>query len=189
MRRYSSIFIVGVLIVLASVALNVLQAKRIIELQRGSTSSGTGAELSVGSHLSEINARDLRGSDLKLSFNSKVQKPKVLYIFSPSCVWCQRNAENVNSLVAQTQDRYDFIALSLSTEGVAKFVSDHQSKFPVYQNLSAETIGAYRVASTPETFVISTDGTVLATWQGAYTGATKLDMEKFFAARLPDSGS
>jgi hypothetical protein len=58
--------------------------------------------------------------------------------------------------------------------------------FPVYSGLSHSTIETYHLATTPETIVISPTGEVLGDWQGAYTGATKTAVERFFNISFPE---
>jgi hypothetical protein len=38
----------------------------------------------------------------------------VLYVFTPTCIWCARNLNNLKTLLANDSDHYRSIALSLS---------------------------------------------------------------------------
>ncbi len=166
-----------------SIALNLLQAKRILDLEEG-PGAPPSSVLRTGSQAPDLHAKDLLGNDFVLSFHSKLPKPVVLYVFSQSCHWCQRNSPSINSLVAQVGSKYRFIGLSLSDTGVGPFLKQHQHVFPAYQNLSTDTISAYGLGATPTTIVLSTNGTILANWPGAYSGVTKSQIEKFFGIHL-----
>jgi peroxiredoxin len=164
-----------------SVALNVVQAKRIIELQREVENGGRSSGLAPGVRVPDLRARDSQGREITLRFDSTSSKPTVLYAFSPACVWCRRNAGDFNSLVAQASGRYTFIGLALNRQGLQEFVAEHGLKVPVYEALDAPGF-----SSTPQTVVVSPNGAVVATWSGAFLGATKTQVERFFGVRLPD---
>jgi hypothetical protein len=112
-----------------SIALNLLQAKRILDLEEG-PGAPPSSVLRTGSQAPDLHAKDLLGNDFVLSFHSKLPKPVVLYVFSQSCHWCQRNSPSINSLVAQVGSKYRFIGLSLSDTGVGPFLKQHQHVFP-----------------------------------------------------------
>jgi peroxiredoxin len=114
-----------------------------------------------------------------------VDRPTVLYVFSPSCVWCERNLPNVKALVQQRGKAYRFVGLSLSAEGLAEHARAQGLPFPIYSNLSAETIRQYGLGVTPQTIVVSPEGRVLQTWRGAYGGPTLKAVERYFEATLP----
>jgi hypothetical protein len=58
--------------------------------------------------------------------------------------------------------------------------------FPVLTNIPDQVTSAYRLWSTPATLVIGSNGAVIRTWMGAYTEATRSEIEKFFSLTLPD---
>lgn len=186
MNAKSAVIILSPLLVL-SIALNALQGKRLVELRQSAADANP--DLQVGAHAADLHVKDLSGRDMTLSLGARAPKPKVLYVFSPSCGWCRRDVTAVNSLVRQISTKYDFVGLSLSTQGLREFTPKYHDAFPVYGDISAETASAYRLTSTPETIVVSPEGTILALWRGAYTGATKSQVEEFFSAKLPEPGS
>lgn len=53
-------------------------------------------------------------------------------------------------------------------------------------DIPPSSISDLKLGTTPETIVVSRDGLVLRDWRGAYTGATKQQMEEFFSMGLPD---
>ena len=64
-------------------------------------------------------------------------------------------------------------------------MTSHGMDFPVYSGLSPSAMDSYRLGTTPETIVVSPNGAVLGTWDGAYTAGTKAALERFFAISLP----
>ena len=59
------------------------------------------------------------------------------------------------------------------------------TQFPVYTDLAAKSVVAYRLGGTPDTLVVSSDGTLLRHWKGAYSGSNKQEIEEYFAITLP----
>lgn len=172
---------------LVSAALNVLQGKRLVELERTLTGAG-GAE--PGRRAATLRVTDTAGAPAILQLGAPSTRPRVLYIFSPSCGWCRHDVDAVNSLVSQISNRYDAIGLSMSDVGLLQFSARYRRAFPVYlAGPSSDAVSQYALRSTPETIVISSKGTILARWRGAYEGATRRDVEKFFGAKLPQTGS
>lgn len=112
-------------------------------------------------------------------------RPTLLYVFAPSCQWCQRNAASAHHLLSHVQRSYRVIALSLS-EDVGEFVKSLPTGVPVYVNPTTAVYEAYRFGSTPSTLVISSEGRILKSWVGAYGGAVKSQIESFFNVSLPD---
>lgn len=113
------------------------------------------------------------------------QQPVVLYVFTPQCTWCVRNLANVRSLIAEKGKSYRFIGLSLTENGLKDYLNQNKIDFPVYLNPDEQSKQEYHLGSTPETIVISQDGTVLENWVGAYAGAQQAEVERFFGVKLP----
>jgi peroxiredoxin len=164
-----------------SLGLNVLQGVRIVQIQTGPVAQAD----PKGKRLDDVRARDMNGQDATIPLRSNSRKPKIIYFFSPSRVWCQRNALHLNELVAHVESKYDFIGISLSSQGLPQFIGENHLGFPVYGDLSSQALAASAfTGTTPETIVVSTDGTVLASWTGAYEGITKSDIEHFFGCSV-----
>jgi len=109
----------------------------------------------------------------------------VLYIFTPPCTWCARNMDNFKTLLEKESAKYRFIGLSLSQEGLVQYVAKNDLKLPVYSELSPEAEEAYKLAGTPQTIVVSSEGRVLQNWSGAYAGDQQSQVEAFFHVSLP----
>ena len=119
-----------------------------------------------------------------IRFNS-VSTPTLLYVFTPPCAWCTRNLPAVKTLAENLKGRYRVLGLSLSADGLQKYVTDSGLEFPVYGDVSADTRSAYHLGGTPDTILVSTDGRVMKHCPGAYVGSTKADIESYFNAHLP----
>ena len=117
--------------VAASLALNVIQAQRIVALQREverqPAAQVFGGGIAAGARAPDIRARDGKGREFALRFDA-ASKPTVVYAFSPSCHWCEGNANKFNSLVAQASGKYSFVALALNGQGLQEFVERHGIK-------------------------------------------------------------
>lgn len=71
-----------------SIGLNVLQAKRILALVNEDSPTTAGARLvQEGSQLPDLHAMDLEGRPFTLSFHARSNRAKVIYVFSPA-KWC-----------------------------------------------------------------------------------------------------
>ena len=162
-----------------------LQGFRILELQRLLREVSTRGDLRPGTMVPEFQADDLHGVQGTVAYG-RDPRPTVLYVFSPSCVWCARNSEAVNALSKQVSGKYRIIGISLSPEYLKAYLESHRLPFPVYTNIPDSVISAYHFGPTPETLVISPDGSVLQTWIGAYSQSTREAIEGFFSIRLPD---
>lgn len=167
-----------------SAMLNVVLARRIQNFTNAQRMKSRDQLLNVGATAPSITAKRLGGQKESISYQG-VTQATVLYVFTPSCVWCARNLENLKTLADKDGDQYRFIALSLSEEGLAEYVDKNGFKFPVYSDLSKETKAAYKLSGTPQTIVISPEGRVLENWIGAYVGGQKSQVEAFFHVTLP----
>jgi thioredoxin-related protein len=114
-----------------------------------------------------------------------VSQPTVLYIFSPACVWCNRNLENIKTLAHERGNSYRFIGLSLSDDKLKEFVEARQLNFPVYKNLSPESARLLGIEGTPQTIIVSHEGKVLKNWAGAFGPDLQPEVENFFDLHLP----
>ena len=170
-------------ILVVSLAVNLLLAYRI---RKGSHSNASVefARLPIGTAVSPLKAHSLDGREATISYKDGEQ-PLVIYVFTPQCPWCRRNLANLKTVLARNHDSYRFVALSLSDKGLEQYLADKQIDIPVFANPAEEARQQYRLGSTPQTIVVSTDGKVLQNWVGAYTGGGRVEIEKFFGVNLP----
>lgn len=181
----SRFHVVALMVMLVvSVALNVMLALKIRELTSMQSALRAEHGLEVGTAVPPITARRLDGQSETITYADSA-RPTVLYVFTPQCIWCARNLDNLKTLVDQKGKDYRFIGISLSREGLEKYVADYQLTFPIYTDIPKEAGEAYKMGGTPQTVVISSQGKVLQSWAGAYAGDQKSQVEKYFNITLP----
>lgn len=112
--------------------------------------------------------------------------PVVLYLFRPTCPWCERNLDNLRTILAAERYRYRLIGVSLDAAGVRAYLTRHRLHFDkVLVGIAPKEIEAYDLLVTPTTLVISGQGRVLQAWYGAYSPAVQTTIEDYFRIRLP----
>jgi|SRR5882724_568943 len=178
------ILVVGVVLLVGSVALNLVLAHKVHSLMLIQALKGSPRTLSIGTIVPPFPVKDLNGENETISYQAG-DKPTVLYIFTPPCTWCERNMDNLRTLVDKAGSNYRFLGLSLSEEGLAQYVAKNNLELPIYSGLSPETREVYKLAGTPQTIVVSPEGRVLQDWMGAYEGSKKSQVEAFFHVTLP----
>ena len=172
-------------LLVVSVVLNVLLARKINRLTGAQNPSIAERQLKVGTKVPGFRAVDLKGQTQFVSYDLKVGKLTVLYVFTPPCHWCDRNLDNLKELVSRKGDEYRFIGISLASDGLPDYVARNGLTMHVYTDLSEETKKAYKMGGTPQTIVVSPEGKVLQSWMGAYTGEQKNQVDSFFRVTLP----
>jgi peroxiredoxin len=137
----------------------------------------------IGARLSSFEARDLDGQSQIVDPRAS-QLNTVFYVFSPSCIWCERNLANLQALASAAGTRYRLIGVSLDPN-VASYIRQNSISFPVLVRPTAQTVQAYGLGATPQTIVLSPSGTVVKLWQGAYAATIASDVSDFFSIELP----
>ena len=140
--------------------------------------------LQVGATVSPFSGTDVDGRRQSVSYEQN-DLPVVLYIFTPECIWCARNLDNLKRLVSQKHEAYRFVGLSLSNEKLKDYVAENKFEFPIYSALPENVIREYKLGPTPQTIVISPQGRVLQNWTGAYVDSQQAEVERFFGIQLP----
>lgn len=171
-------------LLLASVVLNLMLARKVKSLNETIALVKSEQLLQEGALVPPIIANDVDGSAVVVRFDS-VSVPTVLYVFTPPCGWCTRNLGPIKALEDKLKGRYRVLGLSLSSDGLPKYISETGLSFPVYADMPIETRSIYRLGGTPDTIVVSNDGKVIKHWQGAYVGPTKHEVESYFSVTLP----
>jgi hypothetical protein len=172
------------LLLIPSVILNVALAQK-IKSQRYRIAYLSSEGPQVGAAALPIEVMDLRGTRHVIAYSDS-SLPTVLYVFSPSCHWCAQNVSNLKSLGAAVSDKYRFVGISLTTQGLKEHLREVMpDNFLIYTSPSETATVAYRFGGTPETLVVSREGKVIKRWRGAWTGDSKADIENFFQHPLP----
>lgn len=170
--------IAGLLLV-SSIALNLFLGWKVVTLRRVVVSENREDQLQIGAAVPPIKAIAVDGNSALVKFGTG-GIPTVLYFFSPGCDTCERNIENIKTLVTLKRHEYNFVGLSLSEDGLEQYVKDHDVNFPVFGRLGVETTLAYKLGRVPQTTVVSGDGRILANWHGAYDGKLRQNIESYF---------
>jgi hypothetical protein len=173
------------LLLIASLSLNVYLGWRV---KRGNVvATNVPQKVSPGTRVEPITALNLDGMAQTILYQD-TDKPTVLYVLSPDCIWCERNRDNIAKLCEQS-DRFRFIGISLTDKGLKEYVAKEHFKFPVYTRVAAESMTSLGLGTTPQTIVISPEGRVLKNWTGAYTDRTRSEVEEYFQTQLPGLNS
>jgi peroxiredoxin len=161
-----------------SLSANVYQGLKAMSTQRAAPPT-----LAAGMRAPKLYAEEVGGAKVILDWASDT-RPTLLYIFSPSCVWCQRNFANFDALSQARKSDFRIVGLSTSSEGLTKYVEEHQIEYAVYTNPDPVKNREF-LNATPTTLLISPQGTVKEVWSGAYTGKMKDEVEAKLGVQLP----
>jgi peroxiredoxin len=135
----------------------------------------------AGDSVPALSGTLLSGDPVRVAF----ERPTVLYFFSPSCGWCERNFDNVATIANQSGKSYDFIAVATDDNGLDTYVSERHLKWRIVKDVPAQVRTQYRVAGTPTTIVVAPGGKVSNAWAGAYVGESAKEVEHAFQVTLP----
>ena len=167
-----------------SLGLNLYLGWRVKRDKIAPTAAQVTQRLSAGVEIQQVRATTLDGKQETISFAGS-QKPTVFYVLSPSCVWCERNNENINAIAKEKADNFRFIGLSLANQNLSGYLQSHRFTFPVYANVAPESIAMLGLGVTPQTIIVGPDGRVIKNWVGAYSSSIQPQVEEFFGVRLP----
>jgi hypothetical protein len=108
-------------------------------------------------------------------------RPTLLYVFSPTCHWCERNLANIAAIV---KNRRDVRVVGVNIGPPLDAASAKKQPFDEIIQPGSATIRAYRFTGTPSTLLV-TQGTITQSWSGAYAGPLADDVSKALAVTLP----
>jgi hypothetical protein len=175
--------LIGILL-LISVVLNVLLARKVSGLASSLEHASLGQSLQVGTVVPPIEGRLLDGAQQTLNY-SDASIPTLLYVFTPQCVWCKKNLGNLKALIDNSQSRYRVVGISLTRQDLREYVDRERLGLPVYTDIGDLTRASYRLAGTPTTIVVSPGAKVLKVWSGVYTDHIRREIEAYFDIQLP----
>ncbi len=187
-KMNKAINFVTLTLLLSSAILNIVLANKVSDLRNSLSNIKEEGQLKIGSQVPKIDATDLAELDYSIEY-SEVKLPTILYIFTPDCIWCKRNLENVKAMVKQTDGKYRMIGLSLTPEKLKEYLYQNDAHFPVYTNVNLEARKAYKMGGTPQTIIVSPDGSVLKNWHGAYMNGLKTEINNYLQVNLPGISS
>ncbi len=173
-----------VVLLMGSLSLNVYLGWKVKQSRRSFPEPQNSVKLLPGATVQPVTATSLSGKIETFNYADS-GKPTVFYVFSPSCIWCERNNQNINAIARLKGESFRFVGLSLGNDGLPNYAESHQVGFPIYKSLKPESVEMLGLGPTPQTIVISPDGHVLKNWVGAFSGAIQPQVEEFFNVRLP----
>lgn len=176
--RRTIIHSIALMLLAISAGINVLQAQRI----RALVSPVPGTPAAIGRMALPVQGYSRFGE--KREFTFKRGRPTVLYFFSPTCVWCERNWPNIQSLVSSSAGRYDVVLVSASRE-LDEYLRSRNLTVDVLEGISENSRQHFGLSATPQTVVVSPEGIISHVWSGAYTARPKRQLEELFAISLP----
>jgi hypothetical protein len=176
--RSSLVSVLTVVLLMLSVGVNVLQARRI----KAMIDARASAASSIGHPIVPIKGYSLEGVPVLKSVAKDV--PTVLYYFSPTCVWCNRNWDNIRALDRGAHGRYQVVLLTRA-RGVREYLKQYGLEIEVVEGISESVVEAYKLGGTPQTIVASIEGLVTHDWRGAFTPRIERQIEELFGISLP----
>jgi len=109
----------------------------------------------------------------------------ILYVMSPTCIWCARNLNNIRTLAEHRSTAYRFIGLSTTSDKLTEYLQSTKLPFDVTTIDQSKLPKNIRFDSTPEMILVSSTGRVSKVWTGALEGDRKAQAEAFFHLKLP----
>lgn len=165
-------------LLLISVGLNAAQAAKI----RGLTEPATQMPAIIGQTAPVLTGIDGAGRAQTFAFSGEL--PTLVYFFSPTCDWCERNWDNVAALAQHGTGNYRFVAITQAKE-LGGFAKDRGLSLDILSEISPEVVRAFHFGGTPSTLVVSSQGIITNAWIGGFDGRLKTDIETFFDVKLP----
>jgi len=175
-NQYSRLLGATIVLLLTSVTVNVVQAAKL------RAAWGPRQTSAVGQGVAPLSVVDAQGVPHTIRFDTGL--PTVIYYFSSTCSWCERNWDNVRALADKSRGRYRVVAVS-SESSLSSFVDSHSLPFEVYGGITDSARWSMAFGATPRTVVVSPNGIVRDEWDGAYRGSVARSIEETFELRLP----
>lgn len=165
-------------LLIISAGVNVLQARRIQSLMVEQASAAT----VIGQSVAGLDGFSASGAPVHIALRGGL--PTVVYFFSPTCSWCERNWANVQALAARALDRYRVLAVTAS-RGTAAYLRSRGIEVDVLEGISDNMRKDLGLSGTPHTLVISSEGLITHDWRGAYTPRVERQIEELLGVVLP----
>jgi hypothetical protein len=151
------------------------------EQQSSAAAQSPPSLIAEGTPAPKFEGTSLSGARVTLDY-AKQQRTTLLYVFSPTCQWCEKNLPNIRAIAKARPDLH-VIGVNLGPPVDEKLARDQP--FAEILKPTSSTARAYRFSGTPSTILISSAGKVMKAWSGAYTGRTAQDVSETLAVVLP----
>jgi peroxiredoxin len=154
------------------------------DLQKEQTWTTYGIARNPGDEAPDMFAHTMDGREAVVSATAS-PLPTVVYVFTPQCVWCARNLENLKALISQSAGRYRVVGMSLRREELAAYIKSNTLGIDVFVDPAFVTQQAYSLGGTPMTYVLAPNRTVKAVWHGGYSPEICAEIETVLGVQLP----
>lgn len=170
-----------VLVLLLAVFLNVLLTREVGRLRFALEEE----QSLIGSHLPPLSVLDHNGRPVEVNYRD-ASGGTVLYVFRPYCTWCAKNAALITAISEQASDRFRFIGVSLTSEGLKEYLEETNQRLPeTFHSPARWVISSYKLGHTPQTLLIAADGQVVEQWTGAYSSENRSQIEQAMGVSIP----
>lgn len=146
------------------------------------TPAATGPQLiPEGSQAPVFEGTSLTGNKVTLDY-TRVKHSTLLYVFSPTCHWCEKNLANIEAVV---RSRPDVRVIGVNIGPALQAGTVGKQPFSEILTPTQATVRAYRLGLTPSTVLISKTGKIMKAWSGAYAGPIADEVSKALIVSLP----
>lgn len=139
--------------------------------------------LTRGRPLPALSVRSPDGLPVTIRWNA--QRSTLVYVFTTTCVWCERNYPNFTVLLKTLTTTHRVIPVALDGQNLATYIARHPLGVQVFHSPDERTREAYQMGTVPQTLLISGDGVLIEHWSGAYSPGMQEQIEKAFRLTLP----
>jgi hypothetical protein len=120
--------------------------------------------------------------------NAPVDEPPakegwIVHAFSPLSPKSEANQKRVEDLARSLPRGWVLLTVSMETEGVSAFVERLHVTVPVLTQLPKATLNAYKIGSTPRTYVFDKDWKLLEVLEGPFEGKVAEKLAARFKTR------
>lgn len=173
-----------------SLALNVFLGLTVVRRADSASAAAAAGKftLAKGDRVPALVGVALDGQPVTVTYGP--DKPTLVYVVTPTCVWCVRNQANFDALVTQLRDRYRVVMLSFTTQGMPEYVRTIEKPWAgapvtVVTAIPADLKRQMLLGPTPQTILVSARGLVEGVWVGAYDGPKHKEVEEALGVTLP----
>jgi hypothetical protein len=109
----------------------------------------------------------------------------VVYAFSPASPASEKNSRSVEKLARALPPDWQLLAVATEPHGAQDFVERLHVTIPVLTQVAEKAVEAYRITSTPRTYVLDKDWKLLEILDGPYEGEVAKKLAARFKVALP----
>lgn len=131
--------------------------------------------------ISGLRVQDLSGRTSALDLAR--DRDTLVYVFSPHCMWCSRNNENLQALASSIKQKYKLVGLSLQNQDLVTFLAHHPMPCEVLVLASPDDAKSLNLGGTPQMLLVAPSGKVVHRWIGAWTGSNANSVQAFFGVK------